>query len=138
MLDKPSNSSKSLDIVACHGKSSGKLLGSKVNNVRDLILIYPGADIYLMGHDHSRGGMPAVSLEAIKSKNKDKLHIKERTQFYCRTGSYLQAYKQDRSSYASSRLLAPSSLGKITLRVKMKRCYSGGMDYLDNEIKLET
>lgn len=56
------HSSLGVDVVACHGKAGGKLVGTSINQVDDLKGIFPGADIYLMGHNHQRGGWPSSSL----------------------------------------------------------------------------
>jgi len=111
----------SLDIVACHGRAGGKLVGTSINQVNDLRAVFPGADLYLFGHDHQRGGWPVTILTAGVSNGPrgqhDELHVRHRDQWLCRTGSYHRAYVPNEPSYPVGGLMRPSSLGSIRLTV---------------------
>jgi hypothetical protein len=106
-------------IVATHGKSGGKLMGTPINQVDDLSRIFPSADIYLMGHDHSRGGLPRSSLY-VSSKH-GKCHLHQRRQWFARTGSFLKGYEQGVQSYIVDRLLRPSDLGIVRFTIEVAR-----------------
>jgi len=98
-----------IDIVASHGKAGGKLVGSAYNQVSELRGIFPGADIYAMGHDHKRGAVPDSTLYASHGRGDDGLPvIKQRRQWMLRTGSFLRGYIQGEAGYIVGRLLRRS------------------------------
>lgn len=114
----------SLDIVACHGKAGGKLVGTSFNQVEELRAIFPGAHIYCMGHDHRLGGIPATSLYATRdsgSTGDGALVIKQRKQVLVRTGSFLRGYVVGAESYIVGKLLRPSELGITKIEVRLRR-----------------
>lgn len=102
-----------VDIFAYHGKGMARLAGSPFNTVEQMAMVCP-ADIYLMGHDHSRGCIPGRSrLKPYYNNKTQEIEIHERTPWYGRTGSFLTAYKPGKSSYVVDKLLPPMSLGNI-------------------------
>ncbi len=110
-----------IGIVACHGKGGGKLAGTSINQVEDLLRIFPDADIYIEGHNHQRGGIPIQRLFAQADRKSGGFDIKSRTQWLCRSGSYMRAYQIGSGGFVSGKLMSPSSLGKITIRVRLNR-----------------
>jgi hypothetical protein len=107
-----------VDIFASHGKGSGKLPGSAYNTVEDMSR-YCVADIFLMGHDHSRGVIPGrTRLEPRFSEDLGKLDIIERTPYLGRTGSFLKGYESGKRSYVVDGHYPPSSLGSIKLKIE--------------------
>jgi hypothetical protein len=109
------------DIVACHGKAGGKLAGTSFNQVEDLQRVFPGANMYLMGHDHNRGVRPTSKLFGEINKHTGVVVVKEREQLLCRTGSYQKAYEPGRGGYITRMLKAPSALGTITIKLQRER-----------------
>jgi len=109
----------SVDLVACHGKAGGKLIGSSINQVDDLRMIFPEANIYICGHDHKKSATPVTTLRVIVNKNK--LFIKDKDQYLCRSGSFLKAYNENKSSYAVRALYRPNALGTIELYCDLER-----------------
>jgi len=108
----------SVDIFASHGKGSGKLPGSAYNSVEDMSR-YCVADIFLMGHDHSRGVIPGrTRLEPRFCEETQTMDIIERTPYLCRTGSFLKGYETGKRSYVVDGHYPPSSLGSIKLRLE--------------------
>ena len=105
------------DIVVCHGKAGGKLAGTSINQVEDLKRIFPLADIYIMGHDHNRGAWPISVLYYNVQEHK----VKQKRQFLCRSGSFSKAYGENTKGYAIGRLLRPSDLGALKLKIGIHR-----------------
>ena len=124
--------STSLDIVGSHGKAGGQLLGTKINQVEKLRDIFPMKDIYMYGHDHSKGAWPATVLEVCSGKGGGTF-VKQKRQWFARTGSFLRGYVDGEASYIAQRLYAPSDLGIIKFICQPKRDRRGGGDtmYMD-------
>jgi hypothetical protein len=116
---KTSRCTRSLKIVACHGRGGGKLVGSSINGVDDLRKIFPSADVFVMGHDHQRGAWPAVSLD-IETHSPNPF-VKAHEQWLVRSGSFLKSYEDGRSQYTTKGLYRPSSLGAVSLSVTIDR-----------------
>ena len=110
---------QNVHIVACHGRAGGKRAGTSINQVEDLKIIFPLADIYVMGHDHNRGAWPVDVL--YPSRNQNGIKIKQKRQFLCRSGSFMKGYEKGRSSYVTGRLLRPSDLGALKINISLHR-----------------
>jgi hypothetical protein len=121
---KIGSKSQNVHIVACHGRAGGKRIGTSINQVEDMKVIFPLADIYVMGHNHDRGAWPVDVLYA--SGRKGGVSIKQKRQFLCRSGSFLKAYEKGRSNYATGRLLRPADLGSLKLTIGFHRDYEDG------------
>lgn len=111
----------SVDVVACHGKAGGKLVGTTINQVDDLRRIFPLADIYIMGHDHKRGAWPSSSLYMPSTDRNPCLRVKEMRQWLVRAGSWLKTYEPDTPNYCIGSLLKPSELGGVVISCKVGR-----------------
>ena len=111
----------SIDIVACHGKAGGKLVGTSINQVDDLRRIFPAADIYIMGHNHKKGALPASALIANSTGGEGEVVLHQKRQWLARSGSFLRGYVPDQSNYVTGRLYAPTDLGVIRFDVDFKR-----------------
>jgi hypothetical protein len=111
---------KRLDIFASHGKSGGQLLGTPYNNVHKMRSVFPGADIYLMGHDHNRGTIPKPVLECRSPQKIGALPtVHAKRQIFGRTGSFLRAYDPSIPNYVVKSLMHPADLGHIEIVVKV-------------------
>lgn len=110
----------SIDIVAAHGvKAGGKLLGTSINQVEDLKAVFPEADIYLMAHNHQRGALPSAVMVA-RSAGAG-LCIREKRQWFGRTGSFLKGYVAEKSSYIVQRIARAAELGTIVFKIELHR-----------------
>jgi hypothetical protein len=109
------------DIFASHGKGSGQLLGSPYNTVNKMKNVFPNADIYMMGHDHSRGVLPETTLEVTLNKKSGNPIVKDKTRLFCRTGSFLKGYEAGEPNYVVRALWSPSSIGHMEIVGKCKR-----------------
>jgi len=116
------------DICACHGKGGGQLLGSQINNIEKMSFIYPDASLFLQGHNHGRGGLPDQVLETIVIKGQP--HLRYRTRYYARSGSFQRGYTDGVGTFASSRAMRPANLGWIRYIIQPKRERVGGADNL--------
>lgn len=123
-----------VDIVASHGKAGGKLVGTAYNQVSELRGIFPGADIYLMGHDHKRGAVPDSTLHVPHSGHGCGLIVKQRRQWMVRTGSFLKGYVPNEAGYIVGRLLRPAELGNVKLDVKVARVRKDGADCISADV----
>ncbi len=106
-----------VDLVMCHGKAGGKLMGTSINQVDDLRRIFPLADIYAMGHNHDRGAWPTDVLYYNPVAKK----IKQKQQVFVRSGSFKKAYTEDTKGYEIGRLLRPANLGAVKLIITKRR-----------------
>jgi hypothetical protein len=119
-----------LDVVACHGKSGSKLVGTSLNQVVDLKLIFPRADAFVMGHDHQLGAWKTDSLEvpsgpgAVMGEGTDSpehLRISHQTQVFMRSGSCLRGFDAGKPSYPVGGLFRPTAMGMARLHATIKR-----------------
>jgi hypothetical protein len=134
-----SNNFAHLDIVACHGKAGGKLVGTDINQVDDLRKIFPAADLFLMGHSHGKGAVPTSSLYAHTDIKNHTIVIKQKEQYLGRTGSFLKGYEPNKRSYVVGSLLRPSVLGTILFKVRlMRKDRPSGGQSMEIQIRAET
>lgn len=110
----------SIHIVLCHGKAGGKTHGITINQVGDLKNIFPVADIYIMGHDHQRGAWPCSVLVPFRDRT-GTFYMKQKRQFLARSGAFLKAYSDNKSTYSVKSLYKPSDLGAIQFRIGFHR-----------------
>lgn len=123
----------SFPMVICHGLGGGRVLGSQVRKVEDLFHIFPGAMVYAMGHDHSRGAWPQSRLFATHNPD-GTIKMKQVRQFYCRSGSFMRSYLDDQSSYPVGKLMRPSDLGALRIDLSAHRSHKGGGDEVVKDI----
>lgn len=117
---------QSLDIFAHHGKGAGILPGSTFNTIEKLSTTAV-ADFYLMGHDHKKGCIPS-SPRLLLWGNRKEVHVRERTPWLGRTGSFLKAYENGRVSYNVDAARSPCSLGWIEFEITPRRKQADGVD----------
>lgn len=117
--NKNTNGTYNYDIVACHGRAGGKLIGTSVNQVDEVKRVFPAADLYLFAHDHQRFAVPTASL--IASSEGSRYKIKQKEQYLCRTGSFLKSYEPNKQGYVIGTLRRPASLGTIEIHIRMMR-----------------
>ena len=126
--DRPS-ASLSFDILAHHGLGGGKLAGSAFNRVEDMMRT-AHADLYLMGHNHTKGCVPAAPRLLPVKGSKEDLIIREHVPWLGRTGSFLKAYEDGRASYNVDAGRSPVALGWIEFEVTPRRTTAGGQDFV--------
>ena len=129
------NTTKSclVGIVVCHGKAGGKLAGSTVNQVDDLRMIFPNADMYFMAHDHRKLAVPVSSLSV--SYNRGKSYLRERTHWLLRGGCFKRAYVDGMEGYEVGKY-RPNSLGGIVTEIGVRRSRVGGREVLSPDIRV--
>lgn len=110
-----------LRIFACHGKQGGKLLGTSLNGVVDMSLVIPNADIYVSGHDHQRMAVPKSVLMITTSSNDHCFILKQKRQYFVRSGSFQKSYVVNTSGFAQSKLMKPADLGAVSLNISTHR-----------------
>ena len=121
---------QAVDMVLCHGRAGGKRAGTSINQVEDLKVIFPIADIYVMGHDHNRGAWP---IDVLYRTNHNT--IKQKRQFLCRSGSFKRAYENNKSTYEIGRLFRPADLGALKLKIQLHRDRDDGRDRIITDIE---
>jgi hypothetical protein len=117
-----------ITIFSSHGKGSGRLIGSPYNTVEKMANIFHDEDIYLMGHDHMRGALPRTRLCVENGI------VKQKKQFFGRTGSFLKGWVKDEPSYVVGAMYEPTSLGTIKFECKIRRCQKNGMDTMIKDL----
>lgn len=123
----------SIHLFAHHGKGAGVTACGKFNAVERLSTLCE-ADIFLMGHNHSRGAFPLGDRLRIEN-NQRGLYIRSRQSFIGRTGSFLRAYVPGRASYVVDKAMPPANLGWIEFHLTPRRRREGGVDRLWVEIR---
>lgn len=110
------------NIYAHHGYTSARTKGAKVNRIQDLSLIFPGIQLYLMGHTHELGPIPPT----ITLKVDNKMNVRDQEINFVSTGGYLRGYVDQSYSYIEKKILVPTALGSPLITIKVddhyKRC----------------
>lgn len=119
---KSSSSRAALDILAHHGKGSGRLLGSGINTVQQMGEVGQ-ADIYLMGDNHQKSLAYSDKLRLVGDGKG--LHVRSRKQLFCRTGSFLKGYEDGKASYVTDKFLNPTNLGVVKIEITPRRIDEG-------------
>jgi hypothetical protein len=104
----------SIVVCAHHGKGAARLLGSSLNTVQQMAEGVE-ADLYLMGHDHKIGASPGSRIYVYPNGKTGELDVRERKQYFCRTGSFLRGFVNGRPSYIADKALRPVSLGGLVI-----------------------
>lgn len=114
-------------IYAHHGCGGGRKQGGHLHRVEDLIVGIE-ADIYLMGHSHSKANAPLDRLYRTRDG-----HLYHRTKLIARTGAFLRGYAgkapmstkipaaESRGSYVEFSAMTPSALGGMVIGLGYKR-----------------
>ena len=119
---KPGHSTRRIILWAHHGKGGGMTAGSPINTIEKMEKIAL-ADIYLMGHTHTKGVVTTSQLELTKSSFKGNLELHQRKRLFVSTGSFLKSYEDGKPSYVAKRALRPSDLGTAKIEITLKRKY---------------
>jgi len=90
-------------IVAKHGSTGSSSWGGRINSAVSLNEIVPSADIYLLGHTHSRGIVTDAKYRSIGNG------ASKKSRYYALTGSFMD-YP---GTYADKRNYPPTSLGTV-------------------------
>jgi hypothetical protein len=125
-LPKRRGTNVEITIFAHHGAGGGRKQGSHLHRIEDLITMVE-ADIYLMGHSHSKANAPLDRLYRTRDG-----YLYHKTKLIARTGGFLRGYSgiapQDlksaaavsRGSYVEEAAYAPSALGGMVISLGVK------------------
>lgn len=133
-------------VFAHHGPnaSAGRKQGARLHRLEDMITGVE-ADIYLMGHDHSKANAPMDRLY-VSPNTRGPKHLYHRTKALIRTGGFLRGYFgqsakaldrpaiQSRGSYVEQGAMTPSSLGGVVISIGIKRLREGAADVVVPDI----
>lgn len=109
----------SIDIWAHHGKSGGRSVGGSLNKVFQMTEA-ANADIFLQGHDHKKLVSMSTKLELSQGGSYN-MRLHHRKQLYCRTGSFLKGYEDNRASYIADGAMNPTDLGVVKIELTPKK-----------------
>jgi hypothetical protein len=112
-----------IDIWAHHGRGAARTAGGRINTVEQMAKIAE-ADIYLCGHDHSKGAVP-VSRLRLGASGHD-LKLSQRKVFLIKTGSFLKAYEPNEPSYVVDAAMPPTDLGVVKIELTLRREQKNG------------
>jgi len=116
-------------LFAHHGTGSAQTQGGTLNKVENMLKAFD-ADIYLMGHSHSKVAAP-IDQQHITP---DGVHT-HRTKLFARTGSWLLAYSSteplsldepavsSRGTYVEQKSLIPSALGSLAIGLSFEQIH---------------
>lgn len=122
-------------VFAHHGTGASRKQGGALHRVEDL-LSWIEADIYLLGHAHTKVNSPVDRLYRTPGG-----HLYHRTKLIARTGAFLRGYlsqkPQDltkpahlsRGTYVEQALYPTSSLGGLVISLGMKRVREGKEEF---------
>ena len=113
-------------IVACHGKSGGKLRGASVNQVAELTRIFPTANLYIMGHNHDKFVIPDHPILLPAQKRDGTVLLKEKEPYLMRSGSFQKSYEPETPSYPVGRLMRPAGLGAPYVTIQVRESKTAG------------
>jgi len=115
-----------IKIYANHGKGGGgSTVGAPFNTVQKMSMTFGDGELFLMGHDHSLGGLPSTVLSSRGDDDVGALRC-----YYGRTGSFLRAYEPNVQSYVTAGGYKPATLGVIRYEYKFtKRVIDGAISY---------
>jgi len=106
------------EAYAHHGWAGGRSAGYQVKVIHDLKNIFPGAHMYLMGHNHQLGeALPRTHLY-VDTKTEQ---IREYTQHFFFTGSYIKGHEKGIGSYVEARAYPPTMIGSPVIEVMPNR-----------------
>lgn len=116
-----------INIVATHGRAGGKLRGTSINQVADLVNVFPTGHLFLAGHDHQLGAFPEFWLEpssahgGARTVESSPLRIVDHPRVFVRTGSFRRAYVPNIPDYVVKSLLRPAAIGAPEIRIRLVR-----------------
>ena len=102
-------------IFATHGNYSGSKVGGAINRMQDLSSVYD-ADIYLMGHVHTKAihRDEKISVGVVRGKPV----VMKRTVIYGLTGCFLNSYQKGVETYVDRKpMLRNFKMGTITIGI---------------------
>jgi hypothetical protein len=108
-----------LDIWAHHGKGASRFTGTSIKRVEEM-QEYALADIFVMGHDHKRAGVPGMPKLFLRHAGKSGLKICEKQPWVIRSGSFLASYEDGKPNYNVDAGRGPCSLGHVELLITPK------------------
>jgi hypothetical protein len=122
-----------LKVWASHGCfMGGRLIGGKVNRLKQVSEHFPGCDIYLAGHTHDKWAIEGHQVEL--SKN---LKIIEKRCYFANTGAFLRTYQEkDSDTWASRSVFSPQVPGCCRFDFYLKRRGSDDVRYIDVHTRL--
>jgi hypothetical protein len=120
----------SFQIYQHHGKGGGaSTTGGHFLAVERLAKHVEGVQVFIMGHDHFRGGVPGQPKLSFtpNSKHPGQLLEKEYPVWYIRCGSFLRSYQQKTPSYVVDGAMGPGGLGVVKLTANVHRTKDEGL-----------
>ena len=110
-IHKESGWNSVINILSTHGHVAGRKPGGKVNRLTDIMSEHD-ADLFLMGHSHSRD----ITLKNSLYFDRDgKVITRERIGAI--TGSFLKGYVKGHPSYVEKVMYPPLSIGTVRIRI---------------------
>lgn len=128
-----SNKRCALDIFGNHGKGGGRTVGATFNSIEDMQKV-ADADIYVMGHTHSKGTMPSFPRMRLIPDGNGGVVVRARQPYLGRTGSFLKTYETGKKAYGVDALYPGCSLGAIEFEVTPVRIRKDGLDRIELKI----
>lgn len=101
--------------------------GTDVNAAETKAYMFGAFDIVIFSHTHRKWGLKIPDLDL---PDKGQLRLRERTRALIRTGCFTRSYDvKCMSHYAHKKLLPPTELGYVILKMKMNDTSQDGITY---------
>lgn len=131
-----SSTPRSISLALHHGVGGGRTTGSMFNSL-DQMERCVRAEIYCMGDDHQRGGVPQQVLVPVLAHHGECI-VEDRTIIKLRSGSFQRGYVKGKSSYVCDRAMRPANLGCARVIVTLVRHqYAEGKPHAKDKTKIE-
>lgn len=119
-------------IWAHHGEGSGQSVAAAINKVMQRAVPYWFANLYLMGHYHSKGTQPIPWIESTTGKDGE-VKLQGTTRYIVSTGGWLAGYAENsknvfglpEGNYIEKAMLAPHTLGAPVIFIRPKKTKNG-------------
>jgi len=118
-------------IWAHHGEGSGQSITAPINKVMQRAVPYWFANLYLIGHYHSKATQPIPWIESTTGPGGE-VKLKGTTRYIVSTGGWLAGYAENskgafglpEGNYIEKAMLAPHTLGAPVIFIRPKRTSS--------------
>lgn len=109
VFEDANNHRSTVKIYQQHGWQAGRKDGAKINGLDDLIAHWPGCDIYLVAHSHSR----LLKTKPALTVNQTCDDLRDVEAYAAHTASFLRTYQLNKVGYGEKKSYPPVSIKPV-------------------------